>query len=122
MHLLRQRRFALLLAGQAVNAIGSWAALIAIWGFAAYRFDATPGQVALLALAWAVPAAILGPLAGVPIDRLGPRRVLIAADLLGAVAALVLLLADSYGELVVLGVLHGVAQAFTYPATNALPP
>src|SRR5215210_7278756 len=121
-HLLRQRRFALLLAGQAVNSIGSWAALVAIWGFAAYRYDATPGQVALLALGWALPASLVGPLAGVPIDRLGPKRVLVAADLLGAASALVVLAADSLTALAVVGVLHGTCKAFSYPAANALPP
>ena len=56
-HLLRQRSFALLFAGSAINAIGSWCALMALWGFAAYRFDASPGQIALLILSWAVPGA-----------------------------------------------------------------
>ena len=43
---LRVPGFRLLLAGQAVNAIGNWVALIAIWGFAAFRFDAGAGDLA----------------------------------------------------------------------------
>ena len=69
---LRDRRFVLLLAGQAVNGIGSWCALVALWGYAAYRFDATPLQIALLSLSWSLPGALFGPLGGVPVDRLGP--------------------------------------------------
>ena len=122
MRLLRDRSFALLTIGHAVNGIGSWAALVAMWGFAAYRFDSGPGDIALLALSWAVPAAIIGPLAGVPIDRLGPRKVLVAADLLGAAASVLMMFAGSYEQLVAFGVLHGLAKAFSYPAADALPP
>ncbi|HUJ64447.1 MAG TPA: hypothetical protein VLX59_02850, partial [Acidimicrobiales bacterium] len=73
MRLLRQPRLALLFAGGALNAIGSWATLIALWGFAAYHFHAGPDQVALLGLAWTVPAAALSVFSGLPIDRFGPR-------------------------------------------------
>ena len=122
MHLLRDRSFALLVCGQAISGIGSWAALVAIWGFAAYRFDAGPGDIALLAASWGIPAALLGPVAGVPIDRIGPRKVLVASQLLGAGAALALLTADSYRDLAVIGLLHGIAKAFSLPALDALPP
>jgi predicted MFS family arabinose efflux permease len=120
--LLRDRSFALLTLGHAVNGIGSWAALVALWGFAAYRFDAGPGDIAILGLSWAAPAALVGPLAGVPIDRLGPKKVIVAADLLGIAAALLLTAAGSYEQLVLFGILLGVAKAFSYPAHDALPP
>src|SRR6476469_2020979 len=87
MHLLRTRSFALLFAGQALNGIGSWAALVAMWGFAAYRFDSGPAQIAMIGLAWSVPAAIIGPVAGVPIDRFGAKRVLVLAYMAGAATA-----------------------------------
>jgi len=74
MSLLRDRRLRLLILGQAVNAIGSWCALVAIWGFASFHFNAGPGELAILGLAWALPPVLLGPLAGVPVDRLGPKR------------------------------------------------
>ncbi len=77
MRLLRVPGFGPLLAGQAVNAVGNWVAVIAIWGFASFRFDAGAGDIALLFVALSVPGALLGPLLGVPIDRLGPRRTLI---------------------------------------------
>ncbi len=65
MQLLRDRRIALLVAGQAVNGIGSWCAVVALWGFASFRFDAGPGAIALLGLAWSLPPVLLGPLVGV---------------------------------------------------------
>jgi hypothetical protein len=92
---LRDRRFVLLASGQALNAIGSWCALVALWGFASFRFHAGAADLAILGLAWAVPAVLLGPIAGVPVDRFGPKWVLVVADSCAAVVALTSLLADS---------------------------
>jgi MFS transporter, DHA3 family, macrolide efflux protein len=121
MRLLRQPRLALLFAGSALNAIGSWATLIALWGFAAYRFHAAPSQVAVLGLAWSLPGAVLSPLAGTPIDRFGPRVVMIASDILGVATALAMAAAGSYTRLVILAVLAGAVEAFGRPAASSLP-
>ncbi|HEV7886391.1 MAG TPA: MFS transporter, partial [Acidimicrobiales bacterium] len=108
--------------GQAVNGIGSWAALIAMWGFAAYKFDSGGTQIALLGLTWSAPGALLGPLLGVPIDRLGPRRVLIAAYLAAAIAAAAMSTARSFRELAVIATVYGLCKACAMPAADALPP
>ena len=121
-HLFRSRPFALLFTGYALNAIGSWAALMAMWGFASYRFHAGAGQIALIGLAWAVPSAVLSPLAGVPIDRLGPRRVLLVAYGLGSATSVAMALAGTLRTLILLGAFHGAVQAFARPAGDALPP
>lgn len=83
---MRVPGFRLLLGGQAINAIGNWVAIIAVWGFAAFEFDAGAGDLALLFVVLSLPGALLGPLLGVPIDRFGPRRTLIAANLAGLLA------------------------------------
>ncbi len=120
--MLRRWPFALLCAGSALNAIGSWAALIAIWGFASSQFHASATQIALLGLAWSAPAAVLGPLAGVPVDRFGPKRVLVTSDLLGAVTALAMAAAHSFGMLAGLAFGSGLVQAAGLPAGQSLPP
>jgi MFS transporter, DHA3 family, macrolide efflux protein len=120
--LLRQPRLALLFAGGALNAIGSWATLIALWGFAAYHFHAGPDQVALLGLAWTVPGAALSLFSGLPIDRFGPRVTIVAANLLGVATALAMAAATSYSTLLVLALAAGVVQAFGRPAATSLPP
>jgi MFS family permease len=120
--LLRRWPFALLCAGSALNAIGSWAALIAIWGFASSQFHASATQIALLGLAWSAPAALVGPLAGVPVDRFGPKRVLVASDAVGAVTALAMAAAHSFGMLVGLALGSGLVQAAGLPAGQSLPP
>jgi MFS family permease len=120
--LLRQRPFALLCAGSALNAIGSWAALIAIWGFASSQFHASATQIALLGLAWSAPAALIGPLAGVPVDRFGPKVVLVASDAVGALTALAMAGAHSFGVLAGLAFGSGLVQAAGLPAGQSLPP
>jgi MFS family permease len=119
---LRDRRFALLLAGQAVNGIGSWCALIALWGYATYRYDANAGQIALLSLSWSLPPALLGPLGGVPVDRLGPRRALVLTDGFAALVAVALAFSNSFWQLVVFGACIGVTKSVAEPAFSALAP
>ena len=122
MALLRDRRVALLVGGQAVNAIGSWCALVALWGYASFRFDAGPSAIALLGLAWALPALLLGPIAGVPVDRLGPKRALVVSDAAAAIVALTFIFAGSFPALVGLAAIDGVTKAFSEPAFRALAP
>ncbi len=122
MSLMRDRRFALLVSGQAINAIGSWCALVALWGYASYRFDAGPAQIALLSLSWSLPAAVFGPLGGLPVDRFGPRKVIIVADAGAAAVAVALSFAGSYWMLVALGAGMGCARLFSEPAFAALAP
>ncbi len=116
------RRFVVFLAGQALNAIGSWATVVAIWGYAAYEFDAGVSDIGLVGAAWLAPAVLVGPLAGLPIDRFGPRTVLVAAKAAGALVSVALALVDSFGALVVLSIGHGIVFAFTEPALDAVPP
>jgi MFS family permease len=120
--LLRSRQFLLLFVGEAINGIGQWAALIALWGYAAFKFDSGPTEIAWLGLAWAAPAALLGPVVGVWIDRVGPRRVLVAAYAAGSAIAAVMAFSDTYAQLLGLSIVYGVTQAFARPAGSALPP
>lgn len=122
MSLLRDRRLARLVVGQAVNAIGSWCAVVALWGYASFRFDAAPTQIALLGLAWALPSVLLGPIGGVPVDRFGPKRVLVVADTVAAGVALLFIFAGSFEALIALAAVEGATKAFAEPAFQSLPP
>ena len=122
MRVLRAPGFGPLLAGQAVNAIGNWVALLAIWGFAAFRFDAGAGDLALLFVVLSVPGVLLGPFLGVPIDRLGPRHTLVLANGLGVVNALALTQAGSYTAIMVLALPLGLIEAMASASLDALPP
>ena len=122
MRLLRSGRFSLLFAGTALNGIGDWATLVALWGFAAFRFHAGPAEIAALGLAWALPGALFSPAAGIPIDRLGPRTVLLGAFAAGAATSITMATAQTFAMLTALAAVHGLVEAFAKPAADALPP
>lgn len=121
MRLLRQGPFARLFAGSALNALGTWATLIALWGYAGVHFHVGPGGIALIGLTWAAPAALLSPFAGVPVDRFGPKRVLVCSDVVGVASSLAMAGAGSFTVLVGLSLLAGTVEAVGRPAAMALP-
>ncbi len=118
----RDPRFGLLVAGQAVNSIGGWASAIVLWGFAAYRFDAGPYAVVVTIVCWAAPPAVLSPLMGVLVDRIGPRAAVVAGYCGAACAALGLAAAGSLAGFAVAAAGYGCARALAGPAASALPP
>ena len=120
--LLRDRRFGAFFAAEAVSAIGSWASLIAIWGYAAYEFDASAADVARFGIAFSLPGIVLGPLSGTLIDRYGPKAMLGASKVIGIVASLALLTADDFTSLALLSAVHGAAYTFAIPSLQAMPP
>jgi MFS family permease len=119
---LRDPRFAFLLIGQSVNAVGSWASAIVLWGFAAYRFNAGPEAISVTVVCWSVPPAALSSLTGALADRFGPRALMIAGYLGAAAAALAMAAAGSLAFLDVMAAAYGVARSLSGPAGTALPP
>ncbi|MFF9488245.1 MFS transporter [Streptomyces sp. NPDC014676] len=78
------------------------------------HFETVPGHVALVPLVLTVPAlslALLAPFAGVVVDRLGRKRLLVAATVLYALFGTVPLWLDSLYGILASRVLVGVAEA-----------
>ncbi|MFJ6386508.1 MFS transporter [Streptomyces sp. NPDC091972] len=109
-HLLR---VTLLMAGSCLPILG--AVLIApVLPRMQDHFASVPGAKALVPLALTVPAlalAVLAPFAGVIVDRLGRKRLLIVATLLYAVFGTAPLWLDSLGAIIVSRALVGVTEA-----------
>ncbi|WP_019075644.1 MFS transporter [Streptomyces hokutonensis] len=109
-HLLR---VTLLMAGSCLPILG--AVLIApVLPKMQDHFASVPGAKALVPLALTVPAlalALLAPFAGVIVDRLGRKRLLIVATLLYAVFGTAPLWLDSLGAIIASRALVGVTEA-----------
>jgi len=109
-HLLR---VTLLMAGSCLPILG--AVLIApVLPKMQDHFASVPGAKALVPLALTVPAlslALLAPFAGVIVDRLGRKRLLIVATLLYAVFGTAPLWLESLGGIIASRALVGVAEA-----------
>jgi MFS family permease len=115
-------RVATFLGAEALSAIGSWATIVAIWGYAAFEYHASAADVGLFGLAFSFPPVLLGPVSGAVVDRVGPKATLAGAKVLGVVASLLLLGAHDFRSLALLSALHGTAGAFAGPALQSLPP
>jgi MFS family permease len=97
--LWRQRDFLKLWAGHTVSALGSQVTLLALPLIAALTLGASPFQIGLLAAVGSLPTLLFGLAAGVWVDRLRRRPVMIAADLGRALALLGLPAAALLGRL-----------------------
>ena len=85
------RNYRLLFIGQTVSQLGDWFSAIAVY---ALLLDLTGSatSVAWMMIAQFLPFAIVGPVAGVVVDRVNRRTLMIVADLLRGVVVLGLLL------------------------------
>jgi MFS family permease len=121
---LRIRDFRLLWCSRLVSQLGSWLLVVAV---PAYVFTLT-GSLAATGLTLAaeyLPVVLMGPSAGVLVDRWDRRRVMIAADVVRAVAIASLLLVHDPGDiwLVYLAlVLESLGTMLFRPAAQAHTP
>ena len=122
--LLRQRNFALLWFGGLVSLAGDWILYGALPFFVYERTHSTTATAGMIA-AELGPSIVLGSFAGVYVDRLDRRRLLVATNVLQALAVSALLFVAHGGPLwVVYAVAAGqsVLSSFSQPAESALLP
>jgi MFS family permease len=123
--LLRSNRnFRLLYIGQTASQLGDWFNAVAVY---ALLLDLTGSAtaVALMLIVQYLPVAVIGPLAGVVVDRVNRRRVMIAADLARGCLILGLLLVRSADQVWIAYVVMALAvgaTAFFEPARTATIP
>jgi MFS family permease len=118
------RNFRLLYIGQAVSQLGDWFNAVAVY---ALLLDLTGSAtaVAWMLITQYLPVAVVGPLAGVVVDRVNRRRLMITADLVRGVLIVGLLLvrrADQVWIAYVVMALSVAASAFFEPARTATIP
>jgi len=89
--LIRENRnFRLFWGGQIVSQLGDWFSVITLQALL-LKYTGTTSSLAVFMIAQMLPGFLLGPAAGVIVDRLPRKTVMIAADLLRALVALGLL-------------------------------
>jgi MFS family permease len=120
---LRHRNFRLFFCGQSVSLVGTWMTRLAT-GWLVYRLTGSSFLLGVVSFAGQIPTFLLGPVAGVWIDRWERRKLLLVTQFLAAVQSLLLAGLTLSGritisEIVWLSVFQGLINAFDMPARQS---
>ena len=122
--LARNRDFRLLWLGQVVSQLGDWFNVVAVYTLL-LDLTGSATAVAVMMVVQQLPIAVFGPLAGVLVDRVDRRRLMVWTDLVRGVLMFGLLLVRDAGDIwlayLVIG-LAVIATAFFEPARSAMLP
>src|ERR1700694_2792453 len=114
--ILQHRPFRTLWLAQLVSIFGDFLALFGVINLITFRMHGTAVQVSTVTIAFALPLAIVGPLAGVFVDHWNVKRLMIASDLIRAVLILALVFARDVREICVIFLLLSSVSSFFAPA------
>jgi MFS family permease len=120
---LRHRNFRLFFGGQTVSLIGTWMTRLAT-SWLVYRLTGSAILLGVVGFAGQIPTFLLAPFAGVWIDRLNRRNVLLITQILAmlqslALAALTLTHRINIHEIIWLSAFQGAINAFDMPGRQS---
>lgn len=106
-----------------ISRIGGEAAFfVGIWGKAAFEFEASPGELALVMAALGVASLIGASVAGVLVDRFDPRRVVLVGELAFVPTALAFVFVETLPMLAVAAFMLGLVGTPVYTAISSFAP
>jgi MFS family permease len=120
---LRHRNFRLFFGGQSISLVGTWITRVAT-SWLIYRLTGSELLLGIAGFCGQIPTLLITPFAGVLVDRMDRRRMLVVtqAASLGQSALLAILTLAGHitvTQIVVLQVLQGIINAFDTPARQA---
>jgi len=120
---LRHRNFRLFFGGQSISVIGTWMTRVAT-SWLVYRLTGSALLLGTVGFAGQIPTFLLAPFAGVIVDRIDRRKVLIWTQALAmlqslALAWLTLSNRITIGEVLALSAFQGVINAFDMPGRQS---
>jgi MFS family permease len=120
---LGYRNYRLFFFGQSLSLIGTWVQRIAL-PWLVYSLTGSAFLLGLVGFAGQIPTLLLGPFAGVLVDRWNRYTILIAAQILATIQAFALVVLYFTGviqiwHIILLGVFLGAINAFDMPARQA---
>ncbi len=120
---LRHRNFRLFFGGQTISLIGTWMTRVAT-SWLVYRLTKSSLLLGTVGFAGQIPTFLLAPLAGVIVDRIDRRKVLVWTQTLAMVQSLALAWLTlshriTIAEVLVLSATQGMINAFDMPARQS---
>jgi MFS family permease len=120
---LRHRNFRLFFGGQTISLIGTWMTRVAT-GWLVYRLTGSALLLGTVSFAGQIPTFLLAPFAGVWVDRLDRRQVLVWTQTLSMVQSLTLAALTLSGHITIpllltLSVMQGCINAFDMPGRQS---
>jgi MFS family permease len=120
---LRARNYRLFFSGQSISLIGTWMTRIAT-SWLVYRLTKSALLLGVVGFASQIPTFLLGPIAGVWVDRWDRHKTLVWTQVLSmvqslALAALALMNIVTIWEIILLALLQGTINAFDMPARQS---
>src|SRR6202050_446590 len=120
---LRHRNFRLFFGGQSISLIGTWMTRLAT-SWLVYRLTGSAFLLGMVGFSGQIPTFLLAPFAGVWVDRLNRRQVLIVTQILAmlqsfALAVLTLTRHITIHEIIWLSIFQGMINAFDMPGRQA---
>jgi DHA3 family macrolide efflux protein-like MFS transporter len=101
---------------QVVSVFGDFLAIFAVLSYVSFNLHATAAEVTGISISFMIPFALIGPVAGVFVDRWNVKRTMIASDLIRAALALGLVFTASLAQVYVILFLLSAVSAFFVPA------
>ena len=120
---LRHRNFRLFFGGQSISLIGTWMTRIAT-SWLVYRLTHSALLLGTVGFAGQIPTFLLAPIAGVIVDRIDRRKVLVWTQALAMVQSLLLAWLTlshriTISEVLALSAMQGVINAFDMPGRQS---
>lgn len=118
--LLKDRPFRTLWLAQFVSVFGDLLALFGVINLITFTMHGTAVQVTAVTIAYVLPLAVIGPVAGVFVDHWNPKLVMIASDLFRAVLILLLPFVHDVRQICTIFAVLSTVSSFFMPAQSVV--
>ena len=119
---LAQPQFRRLWLGQMVSIFGDFVALFAVQVAITFRMHGTAEDVTFVMVAYSAPMALIGPIAGVFVDRWNPRITMIVSDLTRGVLIILLAFTTQLWQIYAIFFALSTVSSFFMPAQSVTVP
>jgi Arabinose efflux permease len=116
--ILKYQPFRTLWLAQFVSIFGDFLALFGVISLITFRWHGTPVQITTVIIVFALPMAIISPIAGVFVDHWNVKRLMIASDLIRAGLILMLVFAHNVTQISAIFIVLSSVSSFFAPAQS----